>query len=163
MLRFLRSDSEVEPSGASTYVGDMFQVVDLRPWRGVIADGAAVAELSASFAAVRGEEMIFQTCLWAFAGDSTRLPENWTQHLREELAYGSGSAHSAGDSPRWQRVTGRMIVPPDAEMVVIELKVSPASRRAGAPVVFHGVYADEVELVLRSGGAHVTAAVGKQH
>jgi len=163
MLRFLRSDSEREPMGASTYVGDMFQVVDLRPWRDAISDGTAVAELSASFAAVPGEEMVFQTCLWAFAGEPSRLPENWTKHLREELAYGSGSSRSTGDSTRWQRVTGRMIVPPDAEMVVIELKVSPASRRAGAPIVFHGVYADEVELVLRSGGAQVTAAAGKQH
>ena len=163
MLRFLRSDSAVEPSGVSTYVGDMFQVVDLRPWRDMIAAGTAVAELSASFAAARGEEMDFQTCLWAFAGDPARLPENWTKHLREELAYGSGTAHGRGAAPRWRRVTARMIVPPDAEFVVLELKVSPASRRAGAPIVFRGVYADEVELALHVGGANVTAEAGSQH
>jgi len=153
MLRFLRSDSEVEPSGATTYVGDMFQVVDLRPWRETLADGTAVAELSASFNCMPGEEMIFQTCLWAFTGDPAALPKNWGAQLRQELAFGSGTAHGDGDPQSWQRVTGRMLVPPEAELLVIELKVFPASRKATAsPLIFTGVYADEVELTLRSDG-----------
>lgn len=151
MLRFLRSDSEVEPAGAATYVGDKFQVVDLRPWRETIADGNAVAELAASFNSVPGEEMNFETCLWAFTGDAASLPRNWSPQLRKELAYGSGSAHGSGDA-KWQRVTGRMIVPTEAELLVLELKVFPASRKSVAgPVVFRGVFADDVEPHLQTG------------
>lgn len=152
MLRFLRSDSEVEPAGAATFVGDMFQVVDLRVCRDLIAGGNAVAELSASFNCVPGDGMSFQTCLWAFSGDPVALPRNWAKQLREDLAYGSGTAPADGDPQSWQRVTGRMIIPANADLLLIELKVFPKLRKTtNGPVVFAGAYADDVELVVRSG------------
>ncbi len=46
-----------------------------------------------------------------------------------------------------------MIVPANAELLVIELKIFPASRKSpSGPLVFAGVYADDVELVIGSGG-----------
>ena len=57
-----------------------------------------------------------------------------------------------------------MIVPANAELLVIELKVFPASRKAtSTPLVFAGVYADDVELVLRSDGRVHPAAPVRKH
>jgi len=156
MLRFLRSDSAVEPSGATTYVGDMFQVVELRPWRDALADGTAVVEFSAWFNCTRASAgadggMVYQTCVWAFSGEAAALPKIWADHSREELAFGSGTARSDAASPGWQQVTARMIVPPDATLLVVELKVFPVNRGSAAGVIeFDGVYSDDASLLVRS-------------
>jgi hypothetical protein len=58
----------------------------------------------------------------------------------------------ADDDPRtWQRIAGKMMVPPDADFLVVELKVVPADPvPVEGAVEFPGHYADDVELILRT-------------
>jgi hypothetical protein len=49
MLRFLRTDYKRKPNPEKGHVGDIYQLIDMRPYRQEFADGGAVVQLSAGF------------------------------------------------------------------------------------------------------------------
>jgi len=49
MLRILRADYEGKPRPEGSYVGDLYRLIDLRSFRQALADGNAVAQMSAVF------------------------------------------------------------------------------------------------------------------
>ena len=153
MFRFLRSDSgEGLPSRARH--GNMYQLIDIRPWRDAIACGKAVVDWSAGFNCIREEGGVpsqFEASMWAFSGPPSVVRRNWEEKLHLELGYSTWRAVADGDPGTWQRVNGRLIVPPETDFLVIEIKAIAGNEGSvDGPVSFGGHYADDVRLVLRT-------------
>lgn len=157
MFRFLRSDSSVQSEMQKSRTGNMYQVVDMKPLRQELADGLARLDWSAWFqwAPAAGEKgMTFAVNVWTFTGEPAILTANWRDHLYRETAK-SGSKKAFDDLPaQWRQLKGSMIIPPDTDFLVIELKAIPPETAPGAePHAFAGCYADDVRLVLSTGGS----------
>lgn len=154
MFRFLRSDSIRPSDNRGPFNGNIYQVIDIRAWHEAISDGTAMVDWSAWFNSVpdsAGGPMKFMTSVWAFSGDTGILPRNWAEKLYQEIAYSSRTVVADEDREGWQRTAGSMIVPPDTDFLVIELKAIPTGPGlTNGVVVFNGQYADDVQLVLRT-------------
>ncbi|CAN5897124.1 hypothetical protein BH11VER1_BH11VER1_30760 [soil metagenome] len=154
MFRFLRSDSNRPSANPNPLNGNSYQVIDVRAWHDTIADGTAMVDWSAWFNSVpesAGGPMKFMTSVWAFSGETDILPRNWAEKLYQEIAYSSRTVVADDDPQSWQRTAGSMIVPPDTDFLVVELKAIPTSPSfTDGAVIFSGQYADDVQLVLRT-------------
>lgn len=154
MFRFVRSDSNRPSDNRGPFNGNIYQVIDLRAWHGAIADGTAMVDWSAWFNSVpesAAGPMKFGTNVWAFSGDTAILPRNWAEKLYQEIAYSSCTVVADNNRESWQRTAGSMIVPPDTDFLVIELKATPIKPAiTDGVVVFDGHYADDVQLILRT-------------
>ncbi len=153
MFRFLRSDSrDAFPSRANH--GNMYQFFDIRPWREAISTGTAVVDWSSWFNCIReqgGTPSQFEASMWAFAGEPSFVRKNWEEKLHQELGYSTWRLVADGDPKTWQRVTGSLIVPPETDFLVIELKAIAGNETpVDGVVTFAGHYADDVQMVLRT-------------
>ncbi len=162
MFRFLRSDSTESSSRGAILNGNIYQVVDVRAFRDEIASGTAVVDWSAWFNSVPDaakEKSKFVASVWAFAGDTAILPRNWAEKLYTEIAYSSSKITADDDPQTWQKISGSMMVPPDADFLVVELKIVPGEPvPVDGAVAFAGHYADDVQLVLRTNARPLLAA-----
>ena len=152
MFRFLRSDSKDRAPLRANH-GNMYQFIDVRALRAAIADGTATVDWSAWFNCIRessGRPTQFEASMWAFAGEPSVVRANWVGNLHQELAYSTWRVVSDNDPQTWQRVAGSLIVPPDTDFLVIELKAIPGEQSPqDEPFKFAGHYADDVQLTLR--------------
>lgn len=160
MVRFLRSDHEQSPKNERSYVGEVAQVIDLRPLRAELAGGDRLVEVSAVFNSVamsQGAPHEFAVKAAACRGNIADAPKLW----EDQDAGGSRSHRSVvadSDLATWQRVTVPLVVPPDADFVVIECAVVFKGPQTGPSVAeFAGHYADQVEV--RVGSASVWTEV----
>lgn len=165
MFRFLRSDSSVQAEVQKSRTGNMYQVVDMKPLRQELADGLARLDWSAWFQWVPAPEekgMSFAVNVWTFTGEPAILTANWRDHLYRETAK-SGSKKAFDDSPaQWRQLKGGMIIPPETDFLVIELKAIPPEAAPGAePYAFAGCFTDDVRLVLSTGNSAGLAARGQ--
>ncbi len=153
MFRFLRSDSK-DGFPARAYHGNMYQFIDIKPWRDAIASGTAVVDWSAWFNCISepaGTPSQFEASMWAFAGDPSCVRRNWEEKLHQELGYSTWRVVADQDPNTWQRVTGSLIVPPDTDFLVVEIKAIAGNETpANGVVAFSGHYADDVQMVLRT-------------
>jgi hypothetical protein len=157
MFRFLRSDSSRQADLQKSHTGNMYQAVDLKCLRHELADAQARLDWSAWFQWVpsaREKGMSFAVNVWTFTGDPSILTANWRDHLYRETAK-SGSRKAFDDSPaQWRELNGSMLIPPDTDFLVIELKAIPPEAAPGPePYSFAGSYADDVRLVLSTTGS----------
>jgi len=151
MLRFLRSDNELPSQAERSYVGEVAQVIDLRPLRTEFPGAVQMIELTAYFnsvAAPAGVRYEFTVKAAAFRGDVADAPGLWEDHE----ANGSRSNRSVvadSDVATWQRVAVPLVVPADADFLVLECAVvhkGPQMEHGAAK--FPGHYVDQVEVRL---------------
>ena len=156
MLRFLRSDFEGEVSQWS-YRGNVFQVVDLRPWNDLFRDGRARVELTAGFNAVPSqadEEFRFGAQLFALEKPPEEIGASFSStwlYQQQVAASGQRSVWADDDPATWQVVDTELKIPPQTQFLVVHVEVArirPA--RSAQPVEFAGHYVDAVELVLHT-------------
>jgi hypothetical protein len=154
MLRFLRSNFEGEVSELS-YVGNMYQVVDLRPWKDAFANGQTRVELTAWFNAVPGEansKFRFGAQLFALEESAAELstPSSSGWLTRNNVAFSGHRNVWADDDPAtWQRVTTELRLPPQTQFLVVHVEVA-RSQLSREPIEFAGHYVDAMELVLHT-------------
>ncbi len=149
MLRFLRSDNEHSPRNERSYVGEVAQVIDLRPLRAELAGGDRLVEVSAAFNSVampQGAPHEFAVKAAACRGNIADAPKLW-----EDRDSGGSRSHRSvvadSDKATWQRVTVPLVVPPDADFMIIECAVVFKGPQEGAAVAeFAGHYVDQVEV-----------------
>jgi hypothetical protein len=151
MLRVLRSDSELSPPSERSYVGEAAQVIDLRPLRTELSGADQLVEVSAQFNAIPtapGAKYEFNVKAAAFRGDIVDAPSLWEDH-EASVSRADHSIFADSDAATWQRVALPLVVPADADFLVIEcavvLKAPQAERGA---VEFPGHYVDHVEVRL---------------
>ena len=151
MLRILRSDNELSTGTERSYVGEVAQVIDLRPLRMTLSGAESLVEVSAQFNAVALPPVgkyEFAVKAAAFRGDIADAPRLWEDHD----AGGSRSNRSVeadSDTGTWQRVATPLVLPPDADFLVIECAVvfKGPQQETGA-TEFPGHYVDQVEVRL---------------
>lgn len=127
MLRLLRSDFEGKTSSKPSRQGDLMRVVDVRPFLRQANGREVVMTLSAHFnAALLPNEADFDgaVTLWALG------PHFPTEDslMKDALAHSVGLCRPLDkDVNTWQKVSTRLLLPPETEMVLLKLSFSPAS------------------------------------
>lgn len=153
MLRIQRSDNQYSRKDEHSYVGEVAQVIDLRPLRASIPGAEQWVELSAYFNSIemgREGRCEFAVKAAAFQGDIHDAPKLWDDH--EASGSRSNRAVEADSDPRtWQRVATPLVLPANADFLVVECAVvfKAATREPGA-TEFTGHYVDHVEIRLNS-------------
>ena len=155
MLRVLRTDYEGKPEVEENRVGDIYRLIDLRPYRQEFADGSAVVQASAAFNAVEfaGGKFLGRMAIYAFDAESV---SNGALHAVGPLrawhetslaAAKSGKVLLDRDPVTWQRQTCDLRLPANTDFLLIHLMI-PAKKGTSPERVFAGHYIDDVRLTL---------------
>ena len=159
MLRILRADHELAPKNARSYVGSVAQVIDLRPLRAERSGGEPLVEVSAQFNAIQmpqGGLFDFNVKAAAFRGDISDAPRLWVNH-ESSVSRSARTVVADSEVMTWQRVSMPLVVPMDADFLVIEAAVvSKAPQSEQSVAEFPGHYVDQVEVRL-TGNANAWA------
>jgi len=153
MLRFLRADFEGKPQAAGSAAGDIYRLVDVRPYRKEFSDGGAVAQLSAVFNAFEFPANEAYGCsISLFALDAETAMNGSTRSGQtlntESLAMARNSRLKLDRDPAtWQRLNGELRLPPNTDFLLIHISLSHASI-AQRKATFDGHYLDDVRLTL---------------
>ncbi|QDU26886.1 hypothetical protein ETAA8_19700 [Anatilimnocola aggregata] len=153
MLQMLRADYQGKTNSDPGYCGDLFRVVDLRPYREQLASGTVVVRLSAAFNAVPFPESEQYRCsigIHALTADLTVSPTALAgaMQVNGALAMARQSCPRLDRDPRtWQHVEGSLQLPAETEFLLIHLGVNhiPKFQRS---VEFAGHFLDDVQITL---------------
>jgi len=152
MLRFLRADYGGK-TNADGYVADLYQLIDLRPYRSEFADGGAVLQFSAGFNAFAfpaDESFAGLMSMHVLDAETVRSGAlSDRQMLNAEALAMAGSSRLMLDRnlATWQRQTTELRLPPNTEFLLIHVGVTHATKAQRRPV-FDGHFLDDVRLVL---------------
>jgi len=153
MLRVLRADYEGKSNSSDSYCGDVFRLIDLRPFHAQLAEGNAVLEVSLAFNASEFPESEQYFGLLAMHAITAELAAQPASLSGEVLTNGS-LAMARQSCPRidrdvftWQRIEGSLHLPAETDFLLIHLGVShiPKFQRR---VTFAGHYIDDVKISL---------------
>ena len=151
MLRFLRSDNERSSKNERSYVGEVAQVIDLRPLRAEFLGEEQLVEVSAQFDSIAtspGAKYEFNVKAAAFRGDIADAPRLWEDH-EASVSRSDHSVVADSDVATWQRVAVPLVVPSDADFLVIECAVVLRGLQSVQGAAdFPGHYVDQVEVRL---------------
>jgi len=152
MLRILRADYAGK-ANADGYVADLFQLIDLRPYRSEFADGGAVVQFSAGFNAFEFPASEAYGCLMSMHALDAEMVRNGEISDRQVLNADALAMASSNrlmldrDPATWQRQTTELRLPPNTEYLLIHVGVTHATKAQRRPV-FDGHYLDDVRLIL---------------
>jgi len=153
MLRFLRGDYEGKAKPEGSYISEVHQLIDLRPYRREFADGGAVVQLSAAFNAFSfpaEEVFVCSVSLQALDAEtaingSTRIGETL---LIDCLAMARNSRLKVDRDPAtWQRLNAELRLPPNTDFILIRIALA-HTNKAQRRETFDGHYLDGVRLSL---------------
>jgi hypothetical protein len=153
MLRFLRADYEGKANPEGSYVGDLYRLIDLRPYRQEFADGNAAVQVSAAFNAIAFPQEEAYSCLISIYALDAGMAMNRASLADAMNANGSLAMARKRlpamdrDPHTWQKVEEELRLPPETEFLVVHLAVmhGPKSRKR---VTFDGHYVDDVRVTL---------------
>ena len=148
-------------AGCSAGAGSAAQVIDLRPLRADLSGGEELVEVSAQFNSVAmrpGEKYEFAVKSGAYRGDIADAPKLW-EDREASVSRSDRCVIADSDVKTWQRVSVSLVVPPDADFLVIECAVVLKAPQAAQGVAeFPGHYVDQVEVRLNSSAQAWTVA-----
>jgi hypothetical protein len=152
MLEILRSDYEGKPTPDGSYCGDVFRLVDLRPYKDRLADGSFVVNFAAAFNSLpfpEGEVYSVAICVNALTADMATSPSELLSAAREHsLAMSRTCCPRIDRDPKtWEGLVTEMRVPPESELLLVQLSVLhglPGQRR----VELGGHFVDSVRVWL---------------
>ena len=149
MLRFLRPDNRHTPGGTAAFVTEAWYMVDMRAWRATSGRKSAMFEVSAAFNSTRIPETqryTFGVALHAFRGTPEQLTALWRN--KRDTALASADMEEAADNEpvKWQRLNAQIVVPEDADVLMIQLRVTPKLLPQGEAPTFPGHYVDDIRL-----------------
>ncbi len=153
MMRFRRDDFDGRPKPDGGHIAVVYRLIDLRPMRGELADGAGVVEVSAGFNATAfPDEEKYGGAISLYALDADSLPDRvgrlGSTLANDALAMARSSNTKLDRDPAtWQRVTTELRLPPNTEFLVVRLHISQTFRSGESPV-FTGNYADDIRVTL---------------
>ena len=153
MLRFLRADYEGKAEPEGSYVADVYQLIDLRSYRGEFADGGAVAQLSAglnAFAFPEGEQYVGSLSLTAL---DTEMALNGSTRTAQTLDSDYLAMTSGGrlrldrDPATWQQMKSELRLPQNTDFILIHIGVARGPKSQMNPT-FAGHFLDDVRVTL---------------
>jgi len=154
MLRILRADYEGKPTPEGSYAGDLYRLIDLRPYRNEFTDGSAVVQASAGFNSASFPERERYACavrIYALSAEMVMSGEllNGASLRDGALATASKGLPQLDRDPRsWQRVESELRLPAVAEFLLIHLSVSNLTNDE-IKDAFRSHYLDDVRVVLK--------------
>ncbi len=131
MVQFHPSELRPASWGAFTSSAKVSQVIDLREWRDQLRDGNATALWSAKFNSGPQRDprkTTFRVDLRAYSGELTLLEKPWIEREDQELAHSLSRTIDDDDPSTWQASSGKIILPPDSDFLLVELKLFQADR-----------------------------------
>ncbi|MEY4484716.1 MAG: hypothetical protein RL693_2168 [Verrucomicrobiota bacterium] len=152
MLRFDRPDNELTPKGAVAHVAEIWQVVDLRARRSEWGARPFVLEASAKINAVSlspDQRYAFGLGMQVFRGELSQMPALWKNRMESALVSSDKEELVDREPGTWQTLGNQVTVPPDADFLLLQLRVTRKSRAQAEPSTFPGHYADDVILRVR--------------
>jgi hypothetical protein len=153
MLRFLRADYQGKPQPDGSYISDIFQIIDLRPYHNDIHDGGAVIQLSAKFNAYAFPSDRRFECSLSLYALSAEMMATGTPHSDIALTNGSlamarqGLSHLDRDPNTWEKLANGMRLPANTEFLMIRIGMF-QSGKGKQYSTFEGHYLDDVRLTL---------------
>lgn len=155
MLQFRRSTFARENSPASAW-GDVYRLVDARPFLAMSTGGALSARLAATFAMdpdACGADEAYSASVRIYALDHDiadspdPLPLNWV--LDNCVASGMKKVPLACGQTGWQRVSVDASLPPNAKFFLVHVSaVRDVPEPTSEPAVFRGHFVDDISLEL---------------
>jgi hypothetical protein len=139
MVRFLDN-----PPGFTDDAAELWQFVDLSPWRSELARGG-YARLAASFNRVAspGDKRTFVLVLAAYRGTIEEIRStDWRQRPAMTLDYAHKSVSADDDPSTWQQSEAQITVPPGADWLLVNI----GANRGSPPRELPGHFADSVSL-----------------
>lgn len=152
MLRFLRTDYEGKPNPEVGYVGNIYRLIDMRPYRGEFADGGGLVHFSAGFNTFEfpaDERYDCTLTLFALDAESVKTGSTPGGIMLDEEPLGSHKRRLTLDrSPAtWQRLTSELRLPPDTDFLLVRLSIQ-YSVKSASRQVFDGHYVDDLRLAM---------------
>lgn len=153
MLRILRADYEGKPKPEGSYAGDLYRLIDLRPYGHKFTNGSAVVQASAGFNSVSFPERERYSCavrVYALSAEMVMsgAPLNGASLRDGALATASKGMPQLDRDPRsWQRVESELRLPAVADFLLIHLSVSNLTNDE-VKDAFRGHYLDDVRVSL---------------
>lgn len=153
MLRFLRADYEGKVKPEGSYAGDLYRLIDLRPYLNEFTDGRAVVRTSAGFNSASFPERESYSCVVRAYALSAEMVMSGAFLNGASLRDGALATASKGmpqldrDPRSWQRVESELRLPAEAEFLLIHVSVSNLTKDE-VKDAFRGHYLDEVRVSL---------------
>jgi len=153
MLRFLRADYEGKVKPEGSYAGDLYRLIDLRPYRHEFTDGSAVVRTSAGFNSASFPERERYSCVVRAYALSAEMVMSGAFLNGASLRDGALATASKGmpqldrDPRSWQRVESELRLPAEAEFLLIHVSVSNLTKDE-VKDAFRSHYLDEVRVSL---------------
>jgi FecR protein len=149
MLRFWRADARQLDADDGWRSSELFQLVDLRPFKEALAQGGARGDFSAWFNRVPGDANAnnrFAIAAAAFSGPVTDARAQWSS--RKEVALSSADERlDTDDNPTtWQNIQTGLAIPPEADFLIVSIRAVKRQQPAGQQERFSGHFADSVSL-----------------
>lgn len=144
MLEFFNSSS---PHGGDS---EVWQLIDLRPYKNLLASGAVEARLSALFNRVAGDANSatkFGLTLAAYHGPQSAARDLWANRQTRALALAENEFASDNKPETWEKLEADAKLPPETDFVIIQIR---AIATPGNPGALAGHFADRVDLWLRT-------------
>lgn len=130
---------------------EVWQLIDLGPYKKWLAGGQVSADLSAFFNRIQGAAGMstqFGLTLAAFHGTPANIMSLWSQRQTRALALADKVLATDADPATWEKIDVTAKLPPETDFVVVEIRAIAPPGAAGNTPVFPGNYADLVDLVL---------------
>jgi hypothetical protein len=149
MVRFMSSELNVD--GKMPLLADVSQAVDMRSWRDALRDGKATVNCSASF---NGDtdpartRTTYRIDVRAYTGDVSLLQKAFPERSSQEVAHSCWRTEDDHDPSKWQTVAGSIILPPETDFLLIELKVFRPGHGDAQASVESAHCVDDVRLTL---------------
>lgn len=155
MLRFLRADYEGKPNPGG-YIGEIYRLIDVRSLRGELAEGDAVAQVSAEFNAAPSDKVeVFHASLSLYALDTATttdgtLRSGTTLLDRAQAVTRRSNQILDRDAASWQKMSTDLRLPSTTDFLLLRIAVAHGSRTRSASghESFAAHYADDVRVVL---------------
>jgi hypothetical protein len=152
MLRFLRGDFAGKPVDEGDHC-NVQRLIDLRPYRQLIAKGNAVMRMSARFNGQPSAGNSAERCIVAGHAIGAEVADKGTlqtsnQLLKRALAYSfSRDVNIDGDPDTWQLAVCELRIPPNTDFLLLTVAMAAGPDfTAGRLSVFRGHYCDDVRV-----------------
>jgi hypothetical protein len=154
-LQFVAAYRESSPKANAARSCDVYQLVDLRPFRQKTDPAAVPAlQLEADFLDARSEAgppLNFFLKIHLFLGDPAARKDLWLTHSQDELAMGRNKFRSTGGSgtqKNWKHLTAQAALPSEADYAVVGLSLT-GDQNSG-PVSLGEQFVTNISLFLRT-------------
>jgi hypothetical protein len=137
------------PAGPHTGDSEVFQLIDLRPYKPLLASGQVEGKLSALFNRVPGDAKTankFGLTLAAFHGSPADAKALWAGRATGALALADRELTSDDKPETWEPLEAAAKLPPETDFVIVQIRA--LSPKDGADISLAGHFADLVDLRL---------------